>query len=174
MSEIFSSGNPATLHVLVVDDSPAILKMTSLALRKQGYIVTTAENGQIAYDLVHSHMSNAAHVNNQGFDIVLMDFQMPVMDGLEAIQAIKRLEREILIDRVGREVVESWDEMVPRKLKALGKLSRSIPVAPIIIGFSAKSDENQIDDAYEYGMDGFLPKPFTVNGFQSLLTICLK
>lgn len=138
------------LHVLVVDDSMAILKMTSLALKKQGYQVSTAENGQLAVDKFKELASSKDSSGTTKLDVILMDFQMPVMDGVVAIQKIRQLEAEM------------------KDNKNIDPLF----VSPIIIGFSAKSDEEQIESAYEYGMDGFLPKPFTIHAFQSLLAVC--
>jgi signal transduction histidine kinase/FixJ family two-component response regulator len=134
------------LRVLVVDDSSAIVKMTSLALKKQGYQVSSAENGLVAVEKFKCTLDQA----NEELDIILMDFQMPVMDGVDAIKNIRLHEAE-------------------SKRQVLSKFK-----SPLIIGFSAKSDETQIEAAYKNGMDGFLPKPFTINAFQSLLTVCMN
>ncbi len=61
-------------RALVVEDGQVNRKLIGLILRRAGVEVATAENGQIALDLVQQ----------QQFDVVLMDMQMPVMDGYTA------------------------------------------------------------------------------------------
>ena len=121
-------------RALVVDDSPPILKMTAMSFQKQSYTVATAENGLIATELCR----------NNSFDVILMDFQMPVMDGIEAMKAIREYEQTL------------WQ---------IHPLTDSM----VIIGFSAKSDDEQIEAAYQNGMDYFLPKPFLIQSFQEQL-----
>jgi two-component system, sensor histidine kinase len=70
--------------VLLVDDSMAILKMTSKALLREGFTVTTAENGSIALNILKERAKD--------FDVVLTDLQMPVMDGLEMTRRYRELE----------------------------------------------------------------------------------
>jgi two-component system sensor histidine kinase/response regulator len=59
---------------LIVEDSLVISKSTRRMLRKAGYVVDSAENGAIGLDKMKSKL----------YDVVLMDLQMPIMDGLEA------------------------------------------------------------------------------------------
>ena len=71
-------------RVLMVDDSNLNLKIGVLLLREQGMIVDTAQNGQIAVDMIHEKGVGA-------YDVVLMDVQMPVMDGYEATAILRKL-----------------------------------------------------------------------------------
>ena len=70
--------------VLLVDDNELNLKIGVLQLRQQGMIVETALNGQLAVDMIRANGINA-------YDLVLMDVQMPVMNGYEATSIIRRL-----------------------------------------------------------------------------------
>jgi signal transduction histidine kinase/DNA-binding response OmpR family regulator len=68
-------------RVLVVEDNPINQQVVDAMLRSLGVQVTLASNGQQAVELVQ----------NCDFDLVLMDCQMPVMDGFQATAAIRRL-----------------------------------------------------------------------------------
>ncbi|MDB5999320.1 MAG: arcB 7 [Rhizobacter sp.] len=70
---------PATARVLVVDDGPENRELVRLVLEEAGVMVVEAENGQAGLDLVTS----------ERFDLVLMDLQMPVMDGFTATRAMR-------------------------------------------------------------------------------------
>ncbi len=65
--------------VLLVEDTPVNQKLCTTILRKAGLAVETAENGQIGYE-----MAMAAKQAGHPFDLVLMDMQMPVLDGYAA------------------------------------------------------------------------------------------
>ncbi|MEN6370454.1 MAG: response regulator [Armatimonadota bacterium] len=69
--------------ILLVEDNPVNRKLALRILEKAGHSVTTAENGEEAL----------AVLENSSFDIVLMDVQMPVMDGFKATAAIRKAEK---------------------------------------------------------------------------------
>ncbi|MFN3857135.1 MAG: ATP-binding protein [Caulobacter sp.] len=70
------------LRVLLAEDHPTNQKVVQLFLEPHGIEVVVAENGQIALDLWRGG----------GFDVVLMDMQMPVMDGVAAVGRIRAVE----------------------------------------------------------------------------------
>ena len=76
-------GGAIQVSVLLVEDNATNRIFAERVLQKAGHSVVTAENGQVALDKFDEH----------DFDIVFMDMQMPVMDGLQAAKAIRRKER---------------------------------------------------------------------------------
>lgn len=73
-------------RVLLVDDGIDNRRLIGFHLRKAGATVDEAENGQVACDMVHAGLApgGAAH------DVVLMDMQMPVLDGYSAARRLRR------------------------------------------------------------------------------------
>ena len=111
------------LHVLVAEDNPVNQKVAAGILRRQGWTVTVASNGQQAYD---------KFLANQ-FDLILMDVQMPEVDGLEAAALIRDEERR-----------------------------RSLPRTPII-SVTAHASDVQHQQCIVHGMDAVVTKPIDVN-----------
>jgi len=68
-----------SVKILLVEDGSTNRQVISLMLRRAGVEVTTAENGQIGVDLALA----------ESFDLILMDMQMPVMDGYAASTALR-------------------------------------------------------------------------------------
>ena len=71
-------------RILLVEDNEINRRVALAMLTKRGHEVVVCENGQVA---IHT-------LNEQEFDVVLMDMQMPVMDGYAATAAIRSRERE--------------------------------------------------------------------------------
>ncbi len=70
------------LNILLAEDNPVNQKLAVHLLEKRGYKVTVADNGQMALSLLEK----------QSFDLILMDVQMPILDGFEATAQIRNKE----------------------------------------------------------------------------------
>jgi CheY-like chemotaxis protein len=73
---------PADLHVLLVDDDEFNLMVLSDHFSLPGVQITTAINGRVAIEAV----------KQQRHDLIVMDLEMPVMNGTAAMQEIRRLQ----------------------------------------------------------------------------------
>jgi PAS domain S-box-containing protein len=108
-----------TLRVLAVDDVPANLELLQLMLERGGHKISTADSGAQAFEAFAQ----------ERFDVVLMDLQMPDMDGLETTRHLRSFER-----------------------------ARQRKPTPII-ALSASVLEQDRRNARAAGMDGFASKP---------------
>ncbi len=108
-----------SMHILAVDDTPNNLELVKITMRKAGHTIEVATDGQEAV--------NAC--KKQRYDVILMDMQMPKMDGMEATKQIRAYEKE-----------------------------NNLSPMPII-AFSASVLERDRQDAFAAGMQGFAAKP---------------
>ncbi len=72
----------AGLKLLVVEDNLLNQKLIFLHLKRYGFVIDFAENGKIALEKIDENI----------YDLVLMDLMMPVMDGLETSVKIREME----------------------------------------------------------------------------------
>ncbi len=75
------------LHILLAEDNELNMEIAEFILRNEGAEVTKAWNGQEAVELFRKSEPG-------GFDVILMDIMMPVMNGYEATKMIRSLDRE--------------------------------------------------------------------------------
>lgn len=75
------------LRILIADDAVTTIEILQFLFEQEGALVTVAENGQVALNFVKANQ----------FDIVLMDIQMPVCDGIQATKLIREFNEQIPI-----------------------------------------------------------------------------
>lgn len=129
--------------ILIVDDVGTNCKMISRLLERSGHSCTVAMNGQQALDAyVADVAAGKADVSHNTFDTILMDSEMPIMDGHEATSKLRRMGCKILIVGVSGNVlnedVESFkssgvDEVLPKPFR-LDKLEEIWATRPKGIG----------------------------------------
>ena len=69
-------------RILVIDDSPTLRKLLRFYLKKKGYEVHEAHNGKVGLEAI----------DEKNFDLVILDLNMPVMDGFKVLKALKNKE----------------------------------------------------------------------------------
>jgi CheY-like chemotaxis protein len=72
-------------RILIVDDDPKVVEFCARDLRVDGYQVTGSMSGHEAVEAARS----------ERFDVILSDIKMPGMDGLDTVQAIKRIDPQV-------------------------------------------------------------------------------
>lgn len=75
------------MKILVAEDEPAMQKIIKAYLEKEGYQVATANNGQEALEKLYE----------TAFDLLILDWMMPELSGIEVCKALKRLQIDIKI-----------------------------------------------------------------------------
>ena len=88
-SDADSEINFSEKRLLLVEDNAINMEIAKMILDQQGFMVEEAENGQVAVDMVSQ--SEPGY-----YDAILMDVQMPVMNGYEATRAIRALDDKAL------------------------------------------------------------------------------
>lgn len=117
------------LSVLVAEDHPVNQELIHTVLKKLGCKSTLADNGAVAFE---RYMSNR-------FDLILMDCQMPIMDGYEATRKIRQLEAE-----------------------------NHLPAIPII-AMTANALSGDRERCIEEGMSDYIAKPFKQQALVTLI-----
>ncbi len=125
-------------RVLVVEDNPVNQRLASALLAKAGYGVRIASTGREAIRALEDEI----------FDIVLMDVQMPDMTGVETTQHIRQREHDIARAAPG----------------SAGASFGRTPISHLpIVAMTAHVMESDRDACLAAGMDAFLSKPIAAS-----------
>jgi signal transduction histidine kinase/CheY-like chemotaxis protein len=119
----------AQLHVLVAEDNAVNRKVAELLLKEVGITMDVVENGALAVEAA----------KKRRYDAILMDCQMPVMDGFEAARAIRAHE--------------------------LATHAKRVP----ILAVTAHVDVTHRDEIFAAGMDAHVPKPLRLDALLRVL-----
>ncbi len=109
-----------TKHVLLVEDNLVNQKFAVAVLKMNGYTADVADNGKIGVE----------KYEKTEYDAILMDIQMPIMDGVECTKEIRKMEKE-----------RNWE-----RIKIIA-----------VTAFAMPGDEKKI---LENGLDTYLAKPY--------------
>ena len=110
-------------NVLLVEDNIVNQKVTKILLEKLGLQVTIANNGQQALDICHKEV----------FDIILMDIQMPIMDGIQASEFLSSLPKFSQIPIIALTAsVSHQDQLTYNAAGMSGLLAKPIRLEAII------------------------------------------
>ncbi|MCK5470592.1 MAG: response regulator, partial [Cyclobacteriaceae bacterium] len=126
-------------RILLVEDNEDNRMLVKTYLKKFPYIIDEAENGEIAVDLYRKNI----------YDLILMDVQMPVMNGLIASTIIRASENNS--DLLNFNLPPSLLEKLIQQCKG-----RHIP----IVAMTANALEGDKEKCLAAGMDNYLTKPF--------------
>jgi len=122
-----------SVKVLLAEDDRTSRLFARRSLEKDGHAVTAVENGSEAL----------AALQAEPFDILLVDIQMPVLDGLETVKAVRRGEA--------------------------GEENRDIPV----VALTAHAMTGDRDRFLEAGMNGYVPKPLDPDALRAAVASTL-
>ena len=130
--EMNDTGIPGKqLKILVAEDNVINQKVAMINLRQLGHNVEIANNGQMAFEMF----------KNGEYDVILMDIQMPVLDGIEATLKIREYEEQNELD--------------------------NIP----IVAITANALKEDRDRCFDAGMNDFITKPFRPDDLLRILNV---
>ncbi|EUC38034.1 hypothetical protein COCCADRAFT_83786 [Bipolaris zeicola 26-R-13] len=121
------------LHVLIVEDNLVNQRVLAKQLRNTGMHVTVANHGGEAIEHLHTTDYCVSDGSGKPLSLILMDWEMPVMDGLTCVRNI-------------------------RQLQSKGVVRAHVPV----IAVTANVRSEQVEVAFKAGMDNVISKPFRI------------
>jgi PAS domain S-box-containing protein len=131
--EISTKPEAEKLHILIVEDNLVNQKVLAKQLTKAGCVINTADNGLLALDHLTKTSFHSSSVDRIPLSLILMDWEMPEMDGLTCCMRIREMEES-------------------------GELNGHVPIVAVTANVRAE----QIATAIESGMDAIVSKPFRI------------
>ncbi len=135
------------LNILLVEDNPANQQLALIILKKQNHKVTVANNGLEALSCL----------GRQRYDLIFMDMQMPVMDGLSATLNIRRIEEGLIVE-------------LPELAAISEQLHHRLAGGHVcIVAVTANAMHEDRKQCLEAGMDEYLSKPYKKHSLLKIL-----
>ena len=125
----------SVFKILLAEDNPINQRVAIFNLNKLGHQVDVADNGKIAYEKFCK--------NN--YDLILMDIQMPEMDGIEATREIRNYEKQ-----------HQAKKLVP------------------IIAMTANAMKGDKESFIQQGISGYISKPFKAKDLKTILNMVIS
>lgn len=133
----FPAPDLSKIHVLLVEDNVINQRVVLPQLKKAGCVVYIANHGVEALEIIRESdlwHENVDKKDTKHLDIILMDWEMPIMDGLACSREIRKLHKE-------------------------GKVTRHVE----ILATTANARDEQVKIALASGIDDVISKPFLVS-----------
>lgn len=141
MSTTADAPSTTPSSILLVEDNLINQRVLKKQLQRHGYIVHTADNGQEAFDFIKTTQHwKGATASAPRIDVILMDIEMPIVNGLECASMIRAAQHD-------------------------GSISKHLH----IIAVTANARPEQLKRAKETGMDDAVPKPFRVKDLAAVI-----
>ena len=135
------------LQILLVEDNEANRNLATILLERDGHKITTAVNGADALEFL----------NKQNFDLIFMDIQMPIMDGMTATRIIRGCER-------------GASPQYPEYVSLLDSLENRLKGQHIpIIAITAHAMVEDRQECFDAGVNDYLTKPFLPEDIRAVL-----
>lgn len=122
---------PESLKILLAEDNPVNQRLMKLILSQLKVKVDVASNGKEAFEMYQQ----------KSYDLILMDVQMPVLNGVESTKLIREFEQ------------------------TSGSLHRAL-----IVALTGSDVDEHKDLCFEIGMDGFIEKPIRIEMLQKYIS----
>lgn len=213
-SQRFSPPRLPSLKILIVDDSPLILKMLKATLQKRGHDVSVTTNGYEALVMIkqgwqeedslytlrargmqsssgectgeakltsqstvmlqhqeatgNSSFSRSTKIFGDSarpgaYDVMLLDIQMPIIDGLQVMHEYQKMQAAFLEEKSSADAGTGFGASSGEN--GGGSLNYGL----IIIAMSANNDPATMEAASKAGVDFFFAKPFNIESFQRVM-----
>ncbi|KAF9693531.1 hypothetical protein EKO04_008284 [Ascochyta lentis] len=133
------------LRILIVEDNLVNQRVLAKQLRNIGMHVAVANHGGEALEYLRSTNYCRADGSGNGLTLILMDWEMPVMDGLTCVANIRKLQKQ-------------------------GEVNGHVPV----IAVTANVRSEQVETALKAGMDDVISKPFRIPELRSCIQKTLR
>ncbi|KAG9237820.1 aerobic respiration control sensor protein arcB [Amylocarpus encephaloides] len=141
-----SGNNHSTWHVLIVEDNLVNQRVLAKGIKKLGCTVHVANHGGEALEMIQTTKYYKGCENNgKELTVILMDLEMPVMDGMTCVRKIRELEKD-------------------------GLLNNHLP----IIAVTANARNELVIAAKASGMDDVMPKPFQIRDLVTKIEVILS